>query len=137
MFCREQVAQLRAAEDRLADAGAGIAAIGTGDAAYAREFKARRGIGFPLLVDDELASYRAVEARRGTVAAALRPSVVARGARALWRGSRQGAPGPAPLMLGATTVVRPGGRVALAWRNDDYADTPPVEAILRALAPPG
>ncbi|HVM00671.1 MAG TPA: AhpC/TSA family protein [Egibacteraceae bacterium] len=128
---------MRDAEGDIARAGGRLAAIGTGDIAYARDFKASRAIGFPLLVDDDRVTYGVVGAGRATVATTLRPSVLAKGTRSLLRGSRQGALGPAALLLGATTVIRPDGRVPLAWRSDDVADTPPVTAILRALAPPG
>lgn len=128
---------MRAAEDDVARAGASIAAVGTGDAAYARDFKAERAIEFPLLVDDEGVSYRAVQAGRGTLGALFKPTVLARGARAVVRGARQGRTGPAQLRLGATHVIRPDGSVPFAWHNGDYADTPSPRMVLDALAEPG
>lgn len=128
---------MRAAEDDVAGAGASIAAVGTGDAAYARDFKAERAIEFPLLVDDEGTSYRVVHAGRGTLGAVFKPTVLAKGARAVARGARQGKMGPGGLRLGATHVIRPDGSVPFAWRNADYADTPSVRAVLDALTEPG
>lgn len=128
---------MRAAEDDIARAGASIAAVGTGDAAYARDFKAERAIGFPLLIDDEGISYRAVNAGRGTLGAFFKPTVLARGTRAVVRGARQGKMGPAQLRLGATHIIRPDGSVPFAWRNADYAETPSVRMVLNALTEPG
>ncbi|MEX0657978.1 MAG: peroxiredoxin-like family protein [Egibacteraceae bacterium] len=133
MFCREQVAQLRAVQDDITRAGVGIAAVGTGDPAYARDFKATTDIAFPLLVDDTRASYRAVEAGRTSLVGLARPTVIARSVRALARGVRQGRPGQAQLMLSATHLIRPEGTVAFAWRGDTVADTPPVDTVLDAL----
>lgn len=124
---------MRTAEDDVARTGATIAAVGTGDMSYARDFKATAAITFPLLVDDKHTSYRAVGAGRTSVTALARPVVVARGVRAVAQGARQGRRGKAPLLLGATHVIRPDGTVAYAWRNADVADTAPVEAVLDAL----
>lgn len=125
---------MRAVEDDITRAGASLAAVGTGDPAYARDFKATADIAFPLLVDDEHVSYRAVEAGRTSLIGLARPNVVARGVRALAQGNRQGRPGRAPLLLGATHVLRPDGTVPFAWRNDDVADIAPTAAILAVLA---
>lgn len=124
---------MRTVEDDVARTGATIAAVGTGDMAYARDFKATAEITFPLLVDDEHVSYRAVDAGRSSLAALARPAVVARGVRAVAQGARQGRVGTAPLLLGATHVIRPDGSIALAWRNADVADSAPVAAVLDAL----
>lgn len=127
------MAQLRHHEADIAAAGAGIAAVGTGDAAYAQRFKAAHHIDFPLLVDNDLVSYRAVETQSGTLRDLVAPTVLAKGARAVLRGSRQARSGPAPLLLGATHVIRPNGSVPLAWVNADYADNAPLDAVLAAL----
>ncbi|MGI8874091.1 MAG: peroxiredoxin-like family protein, partial [Egibacteraceae bacterium] len=100
---------MRAVQDDITRAGVGIAAVGTGDPVYARDFKATTDIAFPLLVDEKRHSYRAVEAGRTSVVGLARPTVVARSVRALARGTRQGRRGPAQLMLGATHVIRPDG----------------------------
>jgi peroxiredoxin len=124
---------LRDHEPDVTAAGATIAAIGTGDIRYAEAFAAEHDIGFPLLVDDDLVTYRAAGARRTSVLGLGSPRVLRAGAKALAAGHRQGRLGPATLLLGATHVVRSDGAVALAWRNADYADNAPVERILRSL----
>lgn len=124
---------MRAVQDDITRAGVGIAAVGTGDPVYARDFKATTDIAFPLLVDEKRHSYRAVEAGRTSVVGLARPTVVARSVRALALGTRQGRRGPAQLMLGATHVIRPDGTVPFAWRGDTVADTPPTRTVLAAL----
>lgn len=124
---------MRAVEGDIVQAGAGIAAVGTGDPAYARDFKATSDITFPLLVDDTHASYRAVEAGRTSLVGLASPKVVARSLGAMTRGARQGRPGKSPLLLGATHIIHPDGTVPFAWRNDEVSDTAPVDAVLAAL----
>lgn len=130
---------MRDHEPEIAAAGGGIAAIGTGDASYAAAFAAERHIAFPLLVDDDLVSFRAVRAGRGGLAQLLRPAVVTSGLRASSQGRehRQGRTGPHPLQLGATHVLRRGGEVRLAWVNRDFRDDAPLGAILAGLGAPG
>ncbi|MGH8898086.1 MAG: AhpC/TSA family protein [Egibacteraceae bacterium] len=133
MFCREQAAQLRDHHEAILEAGADIAAVGTGNAEMARAFRDERGIEFPLLLDDGLRSYRAVGAGRGTLAQMVQPSMLAVGLRALRGGHRQGQTGKHPLLLGATHVIRPDGCVPFAWVNADFADNAPIDEVLATL----
>jgi peroxiredoxin len=50
---------LRAHEHAFRERGANLAAIGLGDANYARLFQEEAGIRFPLLIDEERLAYRA------------------------------------------------------------------------------
>jgi len=133
MFCREHVAQLRDAEPDIRKLGASIVAIGTGDPWYAQAFAEERDIAFPLLLDEELLTYRAVGAERGTVAQMVSPRVWGRGAQAVLGGSVQGRTGSHPLQLGATHIIQPDGSVPLAWTNRDFGDNAPVDLILETL----
>ena len=54
--------------------GANLAAVGLGDAAYAKAFREESRITFPLLVDAERAAYRAAELRSATLAPRARNS---------------------------------------------------------------
>lgn len=109
--------------------------MGTGSEHYARDFKHERRIAFPVLIDEALLSYRAVEAKKARPAELLSASVLAGGLRALRRGNLQGRTGKHPLILGATHVIRPDGSVPFAWRNADYADNPDLALVLAALTP--
>lgn len=114
--------------------GGDLAAIGTGDRAYAAAFAEAEGIDFPLLVDPELASYRAAGARRAGGATFLRPRQALRAGAVSLRGHRQRTAGLHPLQLGATHVITPGGDVAFAWINDDFGDHAPVADVIAAVA---
>ena len=96
---------MRDALEDLTARAATLTAIGTGDVAYAQAFAEEQGITFPLLVDDASVSYRAVGTRKGRMTAIANPRLLAAGARATAEGHRQGAPGRAPLVLGATHVI--------------------------------
>ncbi len=124
---------MRDSTDELTALGADIAAIGTGDLRYAEDFRSSYKLYFPVLVDPDLVSYRAVGAGKGTTRQLVSPSTLRSGARAVLRGNMQSRRGQHPLILGATHVVRPDGRVIFAWRNDEFGDTAPVAAILAAL----
>lgn len=133
MFCREHVAQLRDHHQAVLGAGADIAAVGTGNAEMARAFRDERGVAFPLLLDVQLRSYRAVGAGRATLAQLVKPATLAASLRTLRSGHRQGRTGKHPLALGATHVIRPDGSVPFAWVNADSADNAPVGQALAAL----
>lgn len=126
---------MRDHEDEVSAAGGTVAAIGTGDLDYARDFRDSREIGFRLLVDPALATYRAVGTKKGTLLGLAKPAVLAAGARITAKGTLQGKPGPAPLILGATHVLHPDGSVPYAWINDDYADNAPIPDAIEALRP--
>lgn len=114
-------------------ADAALAAVGTGDVAYARHFAEERDIRFPLLVDDERRSYKAVGTKRGRMIDLAKPAIVRAGAAALARGHLQGRTGPAPMVLGAAHVIRPDGTVPFAWINDDVSDNAPLAEVVAAL----
>jgi hypothetical protein len=128
---------VRDAEDELASLGAGIAAIGSGDLRYAEDFRRSYRLDFPLLVDEDLVSYRQVGAGRATTRQMVSASTVRSGARAVLRGNMQGRTGRHPMVLGATHIIRPEGfpgpQVIFAWVNADFGDNAPVAAILAAL----
>ncbi|MHC4925231.1 MAG: peroxiredoxin-like family protein, partial [Planctomycetota bacterium] len=100
MFCREQAAQLRSLRPRLEELGASPAAIGLGDASYARSFRKEAEIDFPLLVDADRQAYRAAELSSMTVLGMLRPTMWKDARRARDEGHRQGKLGESPFQLG-------------------------------------
>lgn len=122
MFCREHVAQLRDHRPEIDQLGIAVAAIGTGDLMYARDFAEDQRVDFPLYVDDPKASYKAVGTKKSTLARTMKPSVLASGARAMAKGHRQGKLGPAHMVLGATHVILPDGSIPWAWINDEFDD---------------
>jgi len=63
---------LRAHESEFRQAGARLAAIGLGDAGYARAFREESGIGFPLLIDADRAAYRMAGLKKASLLHLLR-----------------------------------------------------------------
>jgi peroxiredoxin len=133
MFCRERVAQLRDHEAEIRAAGVGLAAIGTGDIGYARHFEADRSIDFPLLVDDDLESYRVIGAGRLSLGEVLSPSSLSASVRLLTKGRLQGRSGRHPTVLGGTHIIRPDGSVPYAWVNATLSDEAPLPEVLSAV----
>src|SRR6266498_885344 len=133
MFCRERVAQLRDHEAEIRGAGVDLAAVGTGDIEYARRFKTERSIDLPLLVDDDLESYRVIGTGRLSPGSLLSPPTVASSLRRLARGRLQGRTGKHPTVLGATHLIHPDGSVPYAWVNSSLEDEAPLPEILSAV----
>jgi peroxiredoxin len=113
--------------------GLTLAAVGTGDMAYAEEFAKEREVDFPLLVDNDLETYGIVEARSATAVGLFRPSVMGSAARAILKGNLQGKIGRAPMLLGATHVIAPDGTVPYAWINGDFSDNAPIGEVIAAV----
>lgn len=120
-------------EQAIARTGAQVAAVGTGTAQAARDFRAQRDIAFPLLIDESLETYRVVQAQRTGLAQLVSPAMMRAGLRAFRGGHRQGRTGKHPLTLGATHVICPDGSVLFAWQNADPGDSAPVEEALAVL----
>lgn len=133
MFCREHVAQLRDHSQEIARRGVAVAAIGTGDLMYARDFAEDKGVDFPLYVDDAKASYKAVGTRKGQARSFIKPRLIASAARVTAQGHIQGKLGPAHMVLGATHVIRPDGSVPFAWVNSDFDDNADFAEALSTL----
>ena len=123
---RDSVPDLRAV-------GVHTAAIGTGDLRYARAFAEDQDIDFPLMVDEDLTTFRLVGAGSGTLRQLARRSVLNAGRTALRTGLRQGRTGPAPMLLGATHVLHSDGTVPFAWRNADVGDNAPLVDVFALL----
>jgi hypothetical protein len=124
---------LRDREAELRARGARVAAIGLGDAGYARAFRDEAGIAFPLLVDAERRAYRAAGLGSASLLHVLRPGNVVAGLRARATGHRQGRMGPNPFQLGGSFVFGPGDVERYAHASRTFGDNAPVSALLAAL----
>src|SRR6185295_14242425 len=114
--------------------GAKVVAIGTGDLEYGRSLQEQLRFTFPLLLDEELRTYGAVEAGRGHLTDWVRPGVMRAAERAAREtGARHGAPGRHLNVLGATHVIYPDGSVPFAWRNADFSEAAPPDVVLEWL----
>jgi hypothetical protein len=124
---------LRDREAELRARGARVAAVGLGDAGYARAFREESGITFPLLVDADRNAYRAAGLGSASLLHVLRPDNVRAGLRARAAGHRQRRKGPHPFQLGGSFVFGPGDVDRFAHVSRTFGDNAPVAALLAAL----
>ena len=88
VFCREQVAEIRATRKQIEALGGGIAFVGNGTARAAAWFQKRFAPDSSVLTDPDLVSYRAIGARSGLMST-LGPGAWGAGLRAFRSGARQ------------------------------------------------
>ena len=124
---------MRAHESEFRQAGARLAAIGLGDAGYARAFREESGIGFPLLIDAERAAYRVAGLRKASLLHLLRRDNFAARKRAQAGGHRQHKLGKDPLQLGGSFVFAPGNVDRYAHVSETFGDNAPVARLLAAV----
>ncbi len=113
--------------------GANLLAIGMGIPEVAAHFRDTQGIPFPLLVDRNRQTYKALRIGRGSLIDVAGPKVWARGARSILTGRGQGVPKQDPLQLGGAIVVETGGRVRYVHRAKTSSDNPRPEDLLEQL----
>lgn len=124
---------MREHEADLRSSGANLAAIGLGDAPYARRFRQDAGIQFPLLIDTERVAYRAAGLGSGSLLHLLRAENARGFTRAFRAGHRQHRNGENPFQLGASFVFAPGDRDLYAHTNRTFGDNTPVEELIEAV----
>ena len=125
---------MRAHEQEFRERGAGLAAIGLGDARYARAFREETGIAFPLLIDAQRQAYRAAGLRRANILHMLRADNSAARKRARAAGHTQHKLGENPFQLGGSFVFGSGNVDRYAHVSATFGDNAPVEALLAAVA---
>jgi len=124
---------LRGHEEAFRDKGAGLAAIGLGDAYYAQIFREETGIGFPLLVDAERQAYRAVGLLQGSLLHLLRRDNSQARKRAAAAGHRQHKLGKNPFQLGGSFVFAPGNIDLYRHVSQTFGDNAAVSDLLTAI----
>jgi hypothetical protein len=124
---------LREREQEFAAKDAKIAAIGLGDAQYARFFREDAGITFPLLIDEKREAYRTAGLKRASLLHLLRSFNAARRKEARAAGFRQRKTGKNPFQLGGSFVFGPGNVDRFAHLSETFGDNAPVSALLAAL----
>ena len=110
-----------------------LAAVGLGDANYARLFREETGITFPLLIDAERQAYRAAELRKANIFHLLRGDNARARKRAKAAGHRQHKLGKDPFQLGASFIFGPGDVDRFVHLSKTFGDNAPIEDLLRAL----
>jgi NAD(P)-dependent dehydrogenase (short-subunit alcohol dehydrogenase family) len=125
---------LRGRLDEIRKQGAELVIVGNGSPQFAAAFREDYALDCPILVDPDLRAYRAAGLRRGRVEL-LSPRLPLHAVRALLAGSRQGAIQGDAWQLGGVFVLGPGGDLLYRYVSREAGDHPPVEDILKALAP--
>jgi len=124
---------LREHEQAFRGKGARLAAVGLGDMTYARFFREKTGIKFPLLVDEKREAYRAAELGKASLLHLLRRDNMAARKRAKAGGHKQHKLGKDPLQLGGSFVFAPGNKDLFAHVSNTFGDNASPEALLAAI----
>jgi len=124
---------LREFEDEFKKKGARLAAVGLGDFTYAKFFREKTGIKFPLLVDEKREAYKAVSLKHATLLHMLRGDNWQARKRASAAGHKQHRLGKDPLQLGGSFVFAPGNRDLFAHISDTFSDNAEPSELLKAL----
>ncbi|HKW75397.1 MAG TPA: AhpC/TSA family protein [Terriglobales bacterium] len=133
MFCGEHVAQLRAHEQEFRAKGAGLAAVGLGDPNYARLFREKTGITFPLLIDENREAYKAVGLRNASLLHLLRRDNMQARKRAKAAGHKQHRLGKDPFQLGGSFVFAPGNVDRFVHLSETFGDNAAPKDLLGAI----
>ena len=128
---------MRDHESHIQAAGATLAAIGLGDASYARLFREQTGLTFPLLIDEERRAYKAADLRKGNLLHLVRGDNFAARKEAKAAGHRQHRLGQDPFQLGASFIFAPGNTDVFAHVSETFGDNASVATMLAALADRG
>lgn len=124
---------MRDYEQKFNSKGATVAAVGLGDAFYARAFREETGIKFPLLIDDERQAYRALGLKKASLLHLLRKDNALARKRAKAAGHRQHKLGKDPLQLGGSFVFGPDNVDYLIHISDTFGDNASMDSILEAI----
>lgn len=124
---------MREYEQKFRERGATLAAIGLGDASYARHFREQTGIRFPLLIDENRQAYKAIELKNANLLHLLRPDNMAARKRAKAIGVRQHRLGKDPFQLGGSFVFAPGNLDRFVHVSETFGDNASPEDMLAAI----
>jgi hypothetical protein len=124
---------LRAFEEEFSKKGARLAAVGLGDAGYAKFFRDKTGITFPLLIDDKREAYKAVGLRHASLLHLLRRDNMQARRRAQAAGHKQHRLGKDPLQLGGSFVFAPGNKDLFVHVSETFGDNAAPKDMLAAI----
>jgi hypothetical protein len=132
VFCREHVAEVRAARADIEALGGGIVFVGNGTARAAAWFQQRFAADSTVLTDPDLVTYAAIGARGGLLST-LGPQAWGAGLRAFRTGARQTTTKGHPFQQGGVLVIAPGNVLLLRHVSRTAGDHAPMARILAAL----
>jgi peroxiredoxin len=113
--------------------GAGIVAIGMGRPEMAAHFRDERDVPFPLIVDHDKKTYKALELKRGNLWDMAGPQNWLRYTKGILAGHGVAAPKQDPSQMGGVVVVEAGGKIVYVHRGEIPADNPMVDEVLEAV----
>jgi hypothetical protein len=125
---------LRAFEDEFGKKSARLAAVGLGDTNYARFFREKTGIKFPLLIDDKREAYKAVGLKHASLLHLLRRDNMQARKRAKAGGHKQHRLGKDPFQLGGSFVFAPGNKDLFVHVSETFGDNANPKDMLAALS---
>jgi hypothetical protein len=125
---------LRAVEDEFKKKGASLAVVGLGDANYARFFREKTGIHFPLLIDEKREAYKTVGLRHASLLHLLRKDNLQARKRAKAAGHKQHRLGKDPLQLGGSFVFAPGNKDLFVHISETFGDNAAPQDLLKSIA---
>jgi hypothetical protein len=124
---------LREFEDEFRKKGASLAAVGLGDEKYARFFREKTRIKFPLLIDDKREAYKAVGLKHASLLHLFRRDNMQARKRAKAAGHKQHRLGKDPFQLGGSFVFLPGNKDLFVHVSETFGDNASPKDILAAL----
>lgn len=124
---------MRAHEQEFRAKGATLAAVGLGDPNYARLFREKTGITFPLLIDENRQAYKAIGLRNASLLHLLRRDNMQARKRAKAAGHKQHRLGKDPFQLGGSFVFAPGNVDRFVHLSETFGDNAAPEDLLRAV----
>jgi len=124
---------VREFEDEFRKKGASLAAVGLGDENYARFFREKTGIKFPLLIDDKREAYKAVGLKHASLLHLFRRDNMQARKRAKAAGHKQHRLGKDPFQLGGSFVFAPGNKDVFVHISETFGDNASPKDILAAL----
>ncbi|MBZ5533916.1 MAG: AhpC/TSA family protein [Acidobacteriia bacterium] len=125
---------MREYEEQFRSKGAKLVAIGLGGTDYARHFREQTGINFPLLIDEDRQTYRALELRKANLLHLFRGDNMRARKRAKAIGVRQHRLGKDPFQLGGSFVFAPGNKDLFAHVSQTFGDNAQPKDLLTAIA---
>ena len=124
---------MRAFEDEFRKKGARLAVVGLGDFNYAKFFREKTGIAFPLLVDEKRQAYQAIELRNASLLHLLRRDNAKARKRAQAAGHKQHRLGKDPFQLGGSFVFAPGNKDLFVHVSETFGDNASPKDMLAAI----
>lgn len=132
IFCREWLAQLEQAHEKITSVGLRLQAIGLGEPKHARYFCGKLAPHVTCHVDQDKKAYAIYGLRQAGLTEMMNPAMYMASARAIAGGHIQGEATGDTWMLPGTFIVDGDGIVQYAYYSQHAGDHPDINKMLRA-----